>query len=98
MSDFVEQCRREWKRLGVPDPLAEEMATDLATDLGEAETLAQLGEAGNQPDQPRRIGRAPGQIVCRRRAEPMWLENPGLCHDLFTSRPQCATILAQARP
>jgi hypothetical protein len=37
MSDFVEQCRREWKRLGVPDPLAEEMATDLATDLGEAE-------------------------------------------------------------
>jgi hypothetical protein len=37
MSDFVEQCRREWKRLGVPDPLAEEMAADLATDLGEAE-------------------------------------------------------------
>jgi len=37
MSDFVEQCRREWKRLGVPDPLAEEMASDLAADLGEAE-------------------------------------------------------------
>jgi hypothetical protein len=37
MSDFIEQCRREWKRLGVPDPLAEEMATDLATDLSEAE-------------------------------------------------------------
>ena len=37
MSDFVEQCRREWKRLGVPDPLAEEMAADLATDLREAE-------------------------------------------------------------
>jgi hypothetical protein len=37
MSDFVEQCRREWKRLGVPDPLAEEMASDLASDLGEAE-------------------------------------------------------------
>jgi hypothetical protein len=37
MSEFVEQCRREWKRLGVPDPLAEEMATDLASDLGEAE-------------------------------------------------------------
>jgi hypothetical protein len=36
MSDFVAQCRREWKRLGVPDPLAEEMATDLATDLREA--------------------------------------------------------------
>src|SRR5262245_8507637 len=37
MSDFVEQCRREWERLGVPDPLAEEMAADLASDLGEAE-------------------------------------------------------------
>jgi hypothetical protein len=37
MSDFVEQCRREWKRLGVPDPLAEETAADLATDLREAE-------------------------------------------------------------
>ena len=37
MSDFVEQCRREWKHLGVPDPLAEEMASDLASDLREAE-------------------------------------------------------------
>jgi hypothetical protein len=37
MSDFVEQCRQEWKRLGVPGPLAEEMAADLATDLKEAE-------------------------------------------------------------
>jgi hypothetical protein len=37
MSDFVEQCRQEWRRLGVPDPLAEEMAADLASDLGEAE-------------------------------------------------------------
>jgi hypothetical protein len=37
MSEFVEQCRREWRRLGVPDPLAEEMATDLASDLREAE-------------------------------------------------------------
>jgi len=37
MTDFVEQCRREWRRLGVPDPLAEEMAADLASDLREAE-------------------------------------------------------------
>jgi hypothetical protein len=37
MSDFVEQCRQEWKRLAVPDPLAEEMAADLASDLKEAE-------------------------------------------------------------
>lgn len=37
MSDFVEQCRREWRRLGVADPPAEEMAADLASDLREAE-------------------------------------------------------------
>jgi hypothetical protein len=37
MSDFVQQCRREWKRLGVSDPLADEMAADLASDLSEAE-------------------------------------------------------------
>jgi hypothetical protein len=37
MSDFVEQCRQQWKRLGVPAPLAEEMAADLASDLGDAE-------------------------------------------------------------
>ena len=37
MSEFVEQCQREWRRLGVADPLAQEMATDLASDLEEAE-------------------------------------------------------------
>jgi hypothetical protein len=38
MPEFVEQCRAEWRRLGVPDALAEEMATDLATDLREAQS------------------------------------------------------------
>lgn len=37
MNDFVAQCRAEWKRLGVADPLADEMAADLASDLREAE-------------------------------------------------------------
>jgi hypothetical protein len=37
MSDFVEQCRSEWRHLGVPDPLADEMAADLTSDLREAE-------------------------------------------------------------
>lgn len=37
MSEFVEQCRQEWKRLGVADRLAEEMAADLTSDLEEAE-------------------------------------------------------------
>jgi hypothetical protein len=37
VNQFVEECRREWKRLGVPDPVADEMAADLAADLEEAE-------------------------------------------------------------
>ncbi len=37
MNEFVEECLREWKRLGVPDPVANEMAADLTADLEEAE-------------------------------------------------------------
>jgi hypothetical protein len=37
VNKFVEECCREWKRLGVPDPVANEMAADLAADLEEAE-------------------------------------------------------------
>jgi hypothetical protein len=37
VNPFVEECRREWKRLGVPDPVANEMAADLEVDLAEAE-------------------------------------------------------------
>jgi len=37
MTDFVDQCRLEWRRLGVPVALVEEMAADLASDLAEAE-------------------------------------------------------------
>jgi hypothetical protein len=37
MSEFVERCRVEWRRLGVADSLAEEMAADLDSDLEEAE-------------------------------------------------------------
>jgi hypothetical protein len=36
MSAYVEECRREWKRLGVPDALAAEMAAELESDLAEA--------------------------------------------------------------
>jgi hypothetical protein len=36
MSEFVEECRREWRRLRVPDPIANEMAADLEADLAEA--------------------------------------------------------------
>jgi hypothetical protein len=37
VSNFVEECRREWKRLRVPGTIADEMAGDLAADLAEAE-------------------------------------------------------------
>jgi hypothetical protein len=37
MTDYVGRCRAEWRRLAVPDALAEEMAADLASDLSEAE-------------------------------------------------------------
>ena len=36
MNEFVDECRREWKRLGVPDHVAAEMAADLEADLDEA--------------------------------------------------------------
>jgi hypothetical protein len=38
MSTFVDECRREWKRLGVPHAVAAEMAADLEADLQEAES------------------------------------------------------------
>jgi hypothetical protein len=37
VSAYVEECRREWRRLGVPELLADEMATDLEADLAEAQ-------------------------------------------------------------
>lgn len=37
MIRFVKECRREWRRLGVPDAIANEMAADLTADLEEAE-------------------------------------------------------------
>lgn len=35
VNEFVEQCRREWKRLGVPNGIADEMAAELTADLDE---------------------------------------------------------------
>jgi hypothetical protein len=37
LNRFIEECRREWKRLCVPDRVADEMAAELAADLAEAE-------------------------------------------------------------
>lgn len=60
MNDFVEECRREWKRLGVPDPIANEMAADLAADIAEAEAEGASAETvvGSGAFDPRSFARA----------------------------------------
>ena len=57
MSQFVEECRQEWRRLGVPDPIANEMAADLTADLEEAEAEGGSPEdvLGNSAFDPRRF-------------------------------------------
>jgi hypothetical protein len=54
VNEFVEECRAEWRRLGVADPLADEMAADLASDLEEAEAegvsaVEYLGRSASDP-------------------------------------------------
>jgi hypothetical protein len=60
VSEFVEECRREWRRLGVPDPVANEMAADLTVDLEEAEAEGGSPEdvLGNSAFDPRRFAAA----------------------------------------
>jgi hypothetical protein len=54
VNELVEECRREWKRLRVPDRLADEMAAELGADLAEAEAEGAsaedvLGRAARDP-------------------------------------------------
>ncbi len=60
MNEFVDECRREWRRLGVPDPVANEMAADLTADLEEAEAEGGSPEdvLGNSAFDPRRFAGA----------------------------------------
>jgi len=60
VNEFVEECRREWKRLGVPDPVAGEMAADLEADLEEAEAEGVSAEEvlGSGAFNPRSFARA----------------------------------------
>jgi hypothetical protein len=60
VSEFVDECRREWRRLGVPDPVANEMAADLTADLDEAEAEGGSPEdvLGNSAFDPRRFAAA----------------------------------------
>ena len=60
MNQFVDECRREWRRLGVADPVANEMAADLTADLEEAEAEGGSAEdvLGNSAFDPRRFAAA----------------------------------------
>jgi hypothetical protein len=54
VNEFVEECLREWRRLGVPDTVATEMAAELTADLAEAAaegatTEAVLGTSAFEP-------------------------------------------------
>jgi hypothetical protein len=60
VNEFVEECRREWRRLGVVDPIANEMAADLTADLEEAEAEGGSAEdvLGNSVFEPQRFAAA----------------------------------------
>jgi hypothetical protein len=72
VSNFVEECRREWKRLRVPGTVADEMADELAADLEEAEADGASAEdvLGSGASDPRAFAAAWANergIVRRRR-------------------------------
>jgi hypothetical protein len=60
VNEFVEECRREWRHLGVPDPIANEMAADLTADIEEAEAEGGSAEdvLGNSVFDPQRFAAA----------------------------------------
>jgi hypothetical protein len=42
VNEYVAECRREWKRLGVSSSMADEMAAELEADLDEAPSLDEV--------------------------------------------------------
>jgi hypothetical protein len=60
MTQFVDQCRSEWKRLNVPEAVANEMAAELEADLHDAEADGLSPEAvlGNGVFDPRSFAAA----------------------------------------
>jgi hypothetical protein len=57
VNEFIEECRREWRRIDVPDPIANEMAADLTADIEEAESEGGTAEdvLGNSAFDPRHL-------------------------------------------
>jgi hypothetical protein len=100
MSDFVEQCRREWRRLGVPDPLAEEMATELAADLSEAQaegvsTEQLLGRSAFDPPSFAATWAVEGGIIPNKPSQATGHRRP-LFLTAFTGAAAIALIVAAA--
>ncbi len=76
MNEFIDECLEEWRRLGVPDAVAKEMATDLAVDIGEAESEGGSAEdvLGNSAFDPR--GFAASWALARGVTGPLDFERP----------------------
>lgn len=80
MNAFVDECRREWKRLGVPDSLAEEMASDLEADLKDASAEGVPAPEVIGDGDPRRLARdwavarglATDEAATRQRGRRFW--------------------------
>jgi len=93
VSAFVDECLAEWRRLGVPGPVANEMAADLAADLAEAEAEGISPEEvlGSGVFDARSFAAAwaiergviaapaPAQPPAARRSERRWLALAALC-------------------
>jgi hypothetical protein len=86
VNQFVDQCRQEWSRLGVPDPAANEMAADLEADLKEAESEGVSAEEvlGNGAFDPRSFAAS-------------WARERGLVQSAPAQPPPAAPPLAEHR-
>ena len=78
---FVDECRREWKRLGVPDAIANEMAAELTADLAEAEA------EGASPEEV--LGRA---VFDPRAFAASWAAERGVIGVVTPARPRALVV------
>ena len=71
MNDFVEQSRREWKRLGVRGAVADEMAAELTADLEEGASPEEvLGSDAADPASFAAAWASERGVIPRRRRNP----------------------------
>jgi hypothetical protein len=71
VNDFVEQCRGEWKRLGVRGAVADEMAAELTADLDEGASPEEvLGSDASDPGSFAAAWARERGVIPRRRRNP----------------------------